>query len=286
MRSGHRTDPARHTRERSFRSRSTIITCSAASFSEPRSSPAAASSGRVPLIGLVRMRSPSSGQEELRRRRDDRPAVADERLRMQRAERSECGCEQRAGLPRTAPRDAGRGSPGRRRRARSRPARDSTASAYSAALQVWSQSPIRNPAPPAALSPATRHAASGSGHGSGQRRRRAGGASPRARTRGRARATRCSPPGAKKPCSRSHASSRRNAPSGSWSSSESLGAIPKRPVAPDERVRGRVVDAARASSPRSSSGAMRAASSFPSSTPHWSKGLMSQIAACVKTLCS
>src|SRR5262249_54768674 len=35
-----------------------------------------------------------------------------------------------------------------------------------------------------------------------------------------------------------------------------------------------------------SSGTMRAASTFPSSTPHWSKESMPQIAPCVKTLCS
>ena len=52
-----RTDPGTHTRPRSFRSRSTIITCSA------RSLPLAAigsveSAGRVPLIGIVQTRSP------------------------------------------------------------------------------------------------------------------------------------------------------------------------------------------------------------------------------------
>ena len=36
----------------------------------------------------------------------------------------------------------------------------------------------------------------------------------------------------------------------------------------------------------SSSGMMRCASAFPSSTPHWSKELMLQRAPCVKTLCS
>ena len=52
-----RTDPGTQTRPRSFRSRSTIITCSA------RSLPLAAigsveSAGRVPLIGIVHTRSP------------------------------------------------------------------------------------------------------------------------------------------------------------------------------------------------------------------------------------
>ena len=56
---------ARQTRERSFRSRSTIITCSAASFADSTGTPA----GRVPLIGDVRMRVPrresrSSGDAE------------------------------------------------------------------------------------------------------------------------------------------------------------------------------------------------------------------------------
>ena len=41
--SGHRTLPGSQTRERSLRSRSTIITCSAASFAEPREL-----GGRVP----------------------------------------------------------------------------------------------------------------------------------------------------------------------------------------------------------------------------------------------
>ena len=68
MSSGQRTVAGSHTRERSFRSRSTIITCSAASFSDARSS-AAPPRGRVPLIGIVRIRSPrrarkSSGEAE------------------------------------------------------------------------------------------------------------------------------------------------------------------------------------------------------------------------------
>ena len=66
MSSGQRTDPASLTRERSFRSRSTIITCSAASFSELASS-AAPPAGRVQ--GLyedldVRDRAPSSRSRE------------------------------------------------------------------------------------------------------------------------------------------------------------------------------------------------------------------------------
>ena len=63
--SGQRTEPGSQTRERSLRSRSTIITCSAASFSPSTCSP----SGRVPLIGLVQTRRPrrarkSSGEAE------------------------------------------------------------------------------------------------------------------------------------------------------------------------------------------------------------------------------
>ena len=68
IRSGQRTDPGSQTRERSLRSRSTIITCSAASFSDSRSSPWTPA-GRVPLIGFVQTRSPrrarkSSGEPE------------------------------------------------------------------------------------------------------------------------------------------------------------------------------------------------------------------------------
>ena len=60
--------PGTQTRERSLRSRSTIITCSAASFAEARSS-ARPPRGRVPLIGLVQTRRPrrarkSSGEAE------------------------------------------------------------------------------------------------------------------------------------------------------------------------------------------------------------------------------
>ena len=63
--SGQRTEPGSQTRERSLRSRSTIITCSAASFSPSTCSP----SGRVPLIGAVQTRRPrrarkSSGEAD------------------------------------------------------------------------------------------------------------------------------------------------------------------------------------------------------------------------------
>ncbi len=65
--SGQRTEPGSHTRERSLRSRSTIIVCSAASFSDSRRS--SSPSGRVPLIGIVRSVRPrrwrkSSGDAE------------------------------------------------------------------------------------------------------------------------------------------------------------------------------------------------------------------------------
>ena len=57
-------------------------------------------------------------------------------------------------------------------------------------------------------------------------------------------------------------------------------------VAADQRV-GRAV-VARASAPRSacSSGMIATASALPSSTPHWSKESIPQIAPWVKTLCS
>ena len=80
--SGHVTVPVSQTRERSFRSRSTIITCSAASLADSvRPFPPA---GRVPLIGIVHTRRPlrarnSSGEAERS------PAVADERPRIERA---------------------------------------------------------------------------------------------------------------------------------------------------------------------------------------------------------
>ena len=65
--SGHMTEPVSQTRERSFRSRSTIITCSAASFSDSVSP--APPAGRVPLIGIVQTRRPlrarkTSGEAE------------------------------------------------------------------------------------------------------------------------------------------------------------------------------------------------------------------------------
>ena len=68
MRSGQCTLPATQTRDRSLRSRSTIITCSAASFADARSS-ARPPVGRVPLIGRVHTRRPrrarkSSGEAE------------------------------------------------------------------------------------------------------------------------------------------------------------------------------------------------------------------------------
>ena len=56
-----RTEPGTQTRERSFRPRSTSITCSARSFSEPRSRSASPSPGLVvPAIGFTLARRPSS----------------------------------------------------------------------------------------------------------------------------------------------------------------------------------------------------------------------------------
>src|SRR5918996_665922 len=67
MSSGQRTLPGSHTRERSFRSRSTIMTCSAASFSDSRSSPASPA-GRVTLIGIVQTRGVGRGGGAVLRR--------------------------------------------------------------------------------------------------------------------------------------------------------------------------------------------------------------------------
>src|SRR4051794_27506360 len=66
--SGQRTEPGSQIRERSLRSRSTIIVCSAASFVEVSSS-GPASRGLVPLMGIVQIRLPrrarkSSGDAE------------------------------------------------------------------------------------------------------------------------------------------------------------------------------------------------------------------------------
>ena len=96
-----RTDPGTHTRPRSFRSRSTIITCSA------RSLPLAAigsveSAGRVPLMGIVHTRSPRVRRKSSGVARDDRPAVAVHRSRELGAQRSQ------------RPLDAGRVTPKRR----------------------------------------------------------------------------------------------------------------------------------------------------------------------------
>ena len=89
--SGQRTEPGSQTRERSLRSRSTIITCSAASFAPSTSIPA----GRVPLIGIVTSRRPrrarkSSGEAET----IVQPAPANGRG-CERAQRRERGGERR-----------------------------------------------------------------------------------------------------------------------------------------------------------------------------------------------
>ena len=83
--SGQRTLPGTQTRDRSFRSRSTIITCSAASFADSTGTPA----GRVPLIGDVRTIRPrressSSGDAETIVQ-----PVARERQRLERPQRRE-----------------------------------------------------------------------------------------------------------------------------------------------------------------------------------------------------
>ena len=167
MSSGQRTVPGLHTRERSFRSRSTIITCSAASFSDPRSS-AAAPRGRVPLIGIVHTRSPrrarkSSGDAET----TAQASVTNGRAEGGGAERAERRAHRVPGerraevldevhLVHVAARDGGRTS--------------SIAAPYSPAVHVRSQSPMRasqrrggGGSPSRSL-----HAASGSaGQGSG-----------------------------------------------------------------------------------------------------------------------
>ena len=59
-----------------------------------------------------------------------------------------------------------------------------------------------------------------------------------------------------------------------------------RAVMPNESIGRAIVLRVLASPSLSSSGMMRLASALPSSTPHWSKESMLQIAPCVKTLCS
>ena len=90
-----------HTRERSLRSRSTIITCSAASFST-RVAPRLAERPR-PLDRHRPDPVAASGEEELGRSGDDGPAVGDERIAMQRPKRRESRGER--------PRIAGEGRP-------------------------------------------------------------------------------------------------------------------------------------------------------------------------------
>ena len=116
--SGQRTVPARATRARSFRSRSTIITCSAASFADSTGTPA----GRVPLIGEVRIREP---------RRESRSSGDAETI-VQPSPSNGSGSSGRSGASapqaprdrrRTPRSDAARGSPDRRRPRRSPRAR-------------------------------------------------------------------------------------------------------------------------------------------------------------------
>ena len=113
--SGQRIEPGSHTRARSFRSRSTIITCSAASFGSSTSSPA----GRVPLIGIVC----SSRPRRARKRSGEAETIAQPSPTSGRGASGRSGASAAANAsgdrPRTAPTGAGRDSPGRRRRARS-----------------------------------------------------------------------------------------------------------------------------------------------------------------------
>ena len=97
--SGQRTEPGSQTRERSLRSRSTIITCSAASFASSTSSP----SGRVPLIGIVTSRSP----------RRARKSSGDAETIAQPSPASGAACSGRSGASAAA---SARGSPRERRR--------------------------------------------------------------------------------------------------------------------------------------------------------------------------
>ena len=96
--SGHVTEPGSQTRDRSFRSRSTIITCSAASFSR-LGEPLAARRARA----LDRHRpdpATAAREEELGRGGDDRPAVADERPRDAAAAAAQAARRGPAGSPR------------------------------------------------------------------------------------------------------------------------------------------------------------------------------------------
>ena len=74
-RAARRTDPYSHTRPRSLRIRSTIITCSAASLAEARAASAAArrvvGAARVPLIGAVHDLAAAAAQEQLGREAGD-----------------------------------------------------------------------------------------------------------------------------------------------------------------------------------------------------------------------
>ena len=163
--SGQRTEPGSQTRERSFRSRSTIITCSAASFSPSTCSP----SGRVPLIGHVQTRRPrrarkSSGEAET----IAQPSPASVRG----ANDAERARRARRDRPRTARRGAGRGSPGRRRRARSprappRPRRRTPRPSSSAPTRRSGTVRSGRVSGTEPVTSRTATAARGSGHGSG-----------------------------------------------------------------------------------------------------------------------
>ncbi len=166
--SATRTLPGRQTRPRSFRSRSTIMTCSARSLGLAAiGSPAPAGPRALDRhrAGAVAARL----QEELRRGRDDRPAVAVERVRPVRVERGERRLERARRARGTAPAGAAPGSPGRRRRGRSPRAPARPRRVLGRRSRSGANAPARNARSRGAGSSAgrTRHAASGSGHGSG-----------------------------------------------------------------------------------------------------------------------
>ena len=140
------------------------MTCSAASFGSSTSSPA----GRVPLIGIVTSRRPrraGSAPATPRRSPSRRPRTA---ARTSGAQRRQRGGEPGRVARRTAPTGAGRGSPGTRRRARSRPHRLDrlrVAVVVPAALPLADLDPASGRRRPRAGR--IRHASSGSRHGSG-----------------------------------------------------------------------------------------------------------------------
>ena len=133
--------PYSHTRPRSLRMRSTIITCSAASLAEPRRvSSAAAADGRVgsraivPLIGPVTMWRPRRRRNSSGRQRGDAAAGGVERGRVGRIQVFAAAANRsvaRASVSRRA--GAGTGWPGRSRPPRSARRHWATASTWCSA---------------------------------------------------------------------------------------------------------------------------------------------------------